>query len=100
MKNAPFFTSLSSSPLQPRCGVSGAGAGDAPFSEHPLAKETRGQGEATPALVFRGACFQPDLVPARSRGPRLRAQPVVAPALRTCACSLERAPAAFAAPGP
>lgn len=74
MKNAPFFTSLPSSPPQPRCGVSGAGVGDAPLSEHPLAKETRGPrrgdtGPSVPGSVFPagpGPWALPSAAPARS----------------------------------
>lgn len=47
--------------------------------------------ETTAALGWGGACFQPDRVPGRSGALRLRAQPVAAPALRTCARCLRGA---------
>ena len=81
MENAPFFTPLFSSPHN--CSAGWAARGTHFWNPFFLWDLQASRSDCGPRL--EGACFQSDRVRRRTRAPRLRNQPVAAPALRTCA---------------
>lgn len=81
MENAPFFTPLFSSSHNCRAGW--AARGTHFWSPFFLWDSQASRRDCGPGL--EGDCFQSDRVRRRFRAPRLRTQPVAAPALRTCA---------------